>query len=247
MFHYQRRDELPPSLVGHPAPERIKDTTIGLPSIKSCLSDILDNLVPENHWPISPGAPGERQQCHRSVPNISNNYSQAICPTRKKDPERSFHGADPENTQQSPRKKPKYMAAAHPQLPIQPKLASSILPEENHYFDSSQFLASKSNYECIVEGTGSKLGLAYPDHLLTGLDAKRVSHKNAEKDRRDRLSRALQALSELIADNEAESNNSDIVSEVVSLYKEQHGNKVATVEAAVQYIKGLRKELKSEY
>src|SRR5689334_21029980 len=62
----------------------------------------------------------------------------------------------------------------------------------------SDHLTSKSNYQCIVEGKNSQLGLSYPEHLSTNLVSKRTSHSAAEKRRRDRLRNALWDMAKLL-------------------------------------------------
>ena len=58
-------------------------------------------------------------------------------------------------------------------------------------------LASKSNYQNILEGTHLP-GVTYPDSLSTGLTSKRTSHKVAEQGRRNRINDALKEMQALI-------------------------------------------------
>jgi hypothetical protein len=90
----------------------------------------------------------------------------------------------------------------------------------------SQLLASKSNYQTILEGTHSKLGLSYPEHLSADLASKKTSHKLAEQGRRNRINTALQELARLIAPTAEEAAMS----------------KATTVENAIVYIRKLREE-----
>lgn len=93
--------------------------------------------------------------------------------------------------------------------------------------DLSQVLASKSNYQNILEGRHNELGLQYPVQLSNDVTSKRTSHKIAEQGRRNRINRALSELAELIS--------TDIPS----------NSKASTVENAIEYIKKLQNELKS--
>lgn len=115
-------------------------------------------------------------------------------------------------------------------------------------------LASKSNYQHILEGTHVP-GVTYPDSLSTNLTQKRTSHKIAEQGRRNRINTALQEMQNLLppklfdrkggstaaspsddvgAKDEAESNGKGGTQGL--------GNsKAAIVESAIEYIKFLKK------
>jgi hypothetical protein len=58
---------------------------------------------------------------------------------------------------------------------------------------ASLLLASKSNYQNILEGTHLP-GVSYPTELSTNLTSKRTSHKIAEQGRRNRINSALQEI-----------------------------------------------------
>ena len=82
-----------------------------------------------------------------------------------------------------------------------PALAPRISPllAPNVHSDSHAFLlASKSNYQNIVEGNTAQLGLSYPEHLSTNLTSKRTSHKIAEQGRRNRINNALAEMAGLL-------------------------------------------------
>lgn len=98
-------------------------------------------------------------------------------------------------------------------------------------------LASKSNYQNILDGT-TVPGVVYPTSLSTNLTSKRTSHKIAEQGRRNRINTALQEMQALLPlsqqvkegkspETSAQSNNS----------------KAAKVESAIGYIKELQKEV----
>jgi hypothetical protein len=99
---------------------------------------------------------------------------------------------------------------------------------------SALLLASKSNYQNIVEGNHSHLGLQYPEHLSTNLTSKRTSHKIAEQGRRNRINNALAEMASLLpppATANCEGGG-----------KEQT-SKASTVELAIDYIRALKTEL----
>src|SRR5436305_12213546 len=65
---------------------------------------------------------------------------------------------------------------------------------------SALLLASKSNYQNILEGTHLP-GVMYPEALSTNLTSKRTSHKIAEQGRRNRINSALQEIAKLLPNN----------------------------------------------
>lgn len=124
---------------------------------------------------------------------------------------------------------PSISPAIRPRL--SPGTSPTIAPERVAIYpssgkdDLSALLASKSNYQNIVEGKHSQLGLQYPEQLSAELTSKRTSHKLAEQGRRNRINVALQELADLVAPNAAVN------------------SKANTVETAIKYIKRLQAEL----
>jgi hypothetical protein len=55
---------------------------------------------------------------------------------------------------------------------------------------SALYLASKSNYQNILEGTHLP-GVSYPEALAENLSSKRTSHKIAEQGRRNRINTGM--------------------------------------------------------
>ncbi|KAJ2329958.1 hypothetical protein IWW51_000272 [Coemansia sp. RSA 2702] len=55
-------------------------------------------------------------------------------------------------------------------------------------------LATKSNYQNIMEGNSEALGLTYRTEFKSGLERRRTNHKNAEQKRRDSLKLCFQDL-----------------------------------------------------
>jgi hypothetical protein len=120
---------------------------------------------------------------------------------------------------------------------------------------SSHLLASKSNYQCIIEGKTSELGLSYPDQLLTNLITKRTYHSVAERGRRNRMNKALQEMAKLLprdsctdGANDNNATNSRAVGinssgSVSGRAGDQMNSKASTVEMAIEYIKSLQKGL----
>ncbi|KAF3285487.1 hypothetical protein TWF970_010536 [Orbilia oligospora] len=122
---------------------------------------------------------------------------------------------------------------------LQPRISPSIkplLPEGLSASQSALILASKSNYEHIVSGNHSQLGLSYPEHLATNLTHKRTSHKIAEQGRRNRINNALAEIASLLP-RKAPEKISDAANNA------QPGSKASTVELAIEYIKELKTTL----
>lgn len=59
------------------------------------------------------------------------------------------------------------------------------------------YLASKSNYQHILDGTLPS-GVSYPETLAENLSSKRTNHKLAEQGRRNRINNALKEIEALI-------------------------------------------------
>jgi hypothetical protein len=59
-------------------------------------------------------------------------------------------------------------------------------------------LVSRSNYQHIVGGNYSQLGLSYPNNLTMTLNSKRSNHNAAEQGQRNRIKTALQELAQTV-------------------------------------------------
>ena len=81
---------------------------------------------------------------------------------------------------------------------IKPLLPGSGELDES---DASLLLASKSNYQNILEGNRVP-GVTYPSELSSNLTSKRTSHKIAEQGRRNRINSAIQLMATLIPDSQ---------------------------------------------
>ncbi|KAK7556754.1 hypothetical protein IWX49DRAFT_623224 [Phyllosticta citricarpa] len=143
----------------------------------------------------------------------------------------------------SPALRPKISPSIKPLLPD----GAAKMTEETH----ALLLASKSNYQNILEGTHVP-GVSYPEDLSTNLTSKRTSHKLAEQGRRNRINLALQELQSLIpspgiqpkdAAKTSAANASASPEAENSQKKEerQSNSKASTVENAIDYIKLLKK------
>ncbi|KAJ1914677.1 hypothetical protein H4219_004677 [Mycoemilia scoparia] len=68
----------------------------------------------------------------------------------------------------------------------------SLTPQDPNHVISR--LATKSNYQNILEGKTDELGLNYKFDLFSGLEQRRTSHKHAEQKRRDSLKQSFEQL-----------------------------------------------------
>jgi hypothetical protein len=119
---------------------------------------------------------------------------------------------------------------------------------------SALYLASKSNYQHILEGTLLP-GVSYPDTLAENLSSKRTNHKLAEQGRRNRINSALKEIESLLPSSytQDKTKEKDSTTETggangSTKSAEKSGStqtisKASTVEMAIDYIKALRKEL----
>ena len=116
---------------------------------------------------------------------------------------------------------------------------------------SALYLASKSNYQNIIDGTHLP-GVSYPEALAENLSSKRTSHKIAEQGRRNRINLALKEIEALLPPaitggggkkernpSTPEDDNGDKSASSI-----QGASKASTVEMAIVYIRSLQAELK---
>lgn len=115
---------------------------------------------------------------------------------------------------------------------------------------SALLLASKSNYQNILEGTHLP-GVTYPEALSTNLTSKRTSHKIAEQGRRNRINTALQEIASLLppptpgTGGGVSSQLAGVANIIMTGTAAQQSNsKASTVELAIEYIKSLQAELR---
>jgi len=119
---------------------------------------------------------------------------------------------------------------------------------------ASLLLASKSNYQNILEGTHLP-GVSYPTELSTNLTSKRTSHKIAEQGRRNRINSALQEIATLLPKNcgkdsggdksgsGADGEKDDGIDGANKPGGQSANSKASTVELAIEYIKQLKREV----
>ncbi|KAI6244656.1 Phosphorus acquisition-controlling protein [Erysiphe necator] len=115
---------------------------------------------------------------------------------------------------------------------------------------ASLILASKSNYQNILDGTYFP-GITYSPELSANLTSKRTSHKIAEQGRRNRMNSALQEMASLLPydqnkNRRCEKNkNGETVGSEKSIkgISQNMNSKARTVERAISYIRHLKSQL----
>ncbi|KAI1376316.1 helix-loop-helix DNA-binding domain-containing protein [Hypoxylon crocopeplum] len=139
----------------------------------------------------------------------------------------------------SPALRPKISPNIKPLLPGTPGMSAED--------SASRLLASKSNYQNILEGN-TVPGVSYPSELSTNLTSKRTSHKIAEQGRRNRINSALQEIATLLprsvtkdlSEGDGEGGNGD---KKDGKQASTPNSKASTVEQAIIYIKQLQQEI----
>jgi hypothetical protein len=142
----------------------------------------------------------------------------------------------------SPALRPKISPNIKPLLPGTPGMSAEDT--------ASRLLASKSNYQNIIEGN-TVPGVSYPTELSTNLTSKRTSHKIAEQGRRNRINQALQEIGTLlpksvakeIKGDDADSPDGDKMDKKDGKAASTPNSKASTVEMAIIYIKQLQQEV----
>ncbi|KAJ0121693.1 phosphorus acquisition-controlling protein [Diaporthe amygdali] len=218
-----------------------------------------------NLAPLSTQSPQIRSPAPETAPGTASSFQPLPSPIFAKPGAAASASQSPQLTPGSsattpnPRKTPQLaprsgkkrasISSSHVSPALRPRISPSIkplLPGGLRAEDSaSQLLASKSNYQNILEGNMVP-GVSYPSELSTNLTSKRTSHKIAEQGRRNRINSALQEIATLLPggvipegkDSGAESGDK----------KDSKGgggpnSKASTVELAIDYIKLLKQQV----
>ena len=145
----------------------------------------------------------------------------------------------------SPALRPKISPSITPLAPASGTGMPHLSAETN-----ALYLASKSNYQNIIDGTHLP-GVSYPEALAENLSSKRTSHKIAEQGRRNRINLALKEIEALLPpaisggggkkERTPTTPENDDGDKSGSL---QGASKASTVEMAIIYIRSLQAELK---
>ncbi|KAL3423723.1 helix-loop-helix DNA-binding domain-containing protein [Phlyctema vagabunda] len=144
------------------------------------------------------------------------------------------------------------VSSVHASPALRPRVSPSIKPllpggGSVSTDTASLLLASKSNYQNILEGTHLP-GVSYPSELSTNLTSKRTSHKIAEQGRRNRINSALQEIATLLPkvagkDSGCEKSGDGGDQGESKCGGQSASSKASTVEQAIEYIKQLQTEV----
>lgn len=171
-------------------------------------------------------------------------------------------------------KKRQSLSVAQPSPQLRPKISPNVQPlsrandgkwlsfrGKEHYANcqtpaapndnSAMYLASKSNYQHILDGTHLP-GVTYPETLAENLTSKRTNHKLAEQGRRNRINNALKEIETLVPQDFANARNAKEAAERradgIDKEKEKAASqaisKASAVEMAIDYIRSLQHELR---
>ncbi|KKK16085.1 hypothetical protein ARAM_000709 [Aspergillus rambellii] len=210
--------------------------------IDTSMASISSPSIVPHADPKSAPLPGSFAPSPRAVPMLSPS---GAVPSRKSDtPKLGPMG-----------RKRQSLSSSHPSPSLRPKISPNIQPlvrgDGLSGETSALYLASKSNYQHILDGTLLP-GVSYPETLAENLSSKRTNHKLAEQGRRNRINNALKEIEALIPPAFVQmKNNKDSSSpcngKPGDKEKEKSGNqpisKASTVEMAIDYIKSLKWEL----
>ena len=155
------------------------------------------------------------------------------------------------SSQPSPALRPRTSPSIKPLLPeggTSDPLTTSAIPADAitasvNAEASALLLASKSNYQNIIEGTHLP-GVSYPETLSENLSSKRTSHKLAEQGRRNRINTALQEIAGLLPASKTTQSSGGGGGDAGGAQGTPNSSKASTVEMAIDYIKALQAELK---
>ncbi|KAI0482290.1 helix-loop-helix DNA-binding domain-containing protein [Xylariaceae sp. FL0804] len=247
-------------------------TTVGPSPAGQINQDVLDNLeLPE---PVSLSKPSKPQRISPNIQPArplsaglekggSASFQPIPSPTIPSNPQAASAGPSPQitpraatpNSRKTPvlapktgRKRASIVGTSSPAL--LPRISPSIKPllpgtpalasEDT----ASLLLASKSNYQRILEGN-TMPGVTYPSELSTNLTSKRTSHKIAEQGRRQRINSALEEIGALLPKDAlkdaGEGSGDSCGGDKKNGNKSSNPNsKASTVELAIDYIKQLQ-------
>lgn len=201
----------------------------------SALQPLPSPLFPKPSRPASSSQSPQLTPKSSSIPNSRKTPLLAPRGSKKRSSISSVHV--------SPALRPRISPNIKPLLPGH----SSMSAEDT----ASRLLASKSNYQNILEGN-TVPGVSYPMELSTNLTSKRTSHKIAEQGRRNRINSALHEIATLLPksvtkDMNLKSDDGDSQDGDKSDKKDKQANgpnsKASTVEMAIVYIKQLQQEV----
>ncbi|KAJ3277048.1 hypothetical protein HDV01_000100 [Terramyces sp. JEL0728] len=156
----------------------------------------------------------------------SNSGTPKIAPVTPSQLMQLNSGSQSEFCKPEPGKKPsrkKSTANLKPLLPFVQD-ASNAIP------NTAQVLAYKSNYQTLLEGQGEHIGVGKDSQLASGVKHRKISHKEAEQQRRDKLKHAFK-----------------VVKAILPPMKDKNPSKVMVLKKAKEYILDIAHDKEQQY
>jgi hypothetical protein len=135
---------------------------------------------------------------------------------------------------------------------LQPGPSTTATKSVHSFEDAEKILATKSNYQNLMEGKAAALGIAFSTQIKSGLEVRRTAHKAAEQKRRDSLKEWFDRLRKEVEDGYVK-RQSSLMSQVIKaqrLEDEEEGidsmkplSKVLLLQYAYEYISSLKETL----
>lgn len=147
------------------------------------------NTTPHHPTPPSPLSLHSRGSKTRSSSSLKEKSTTASSRLSKKQRRESTEAKSSTNIHASPRALKPLLISPTLNPGLKP-LPSSIVPPRaavHSVEDAERILATRSNYQNLMEGKGAALGIAFSTQIKSGLEVRRTAHKAAEQKRRDSL------------------------------------------------------------
>lgn len=147
------------------------------------------NTTTHHPAPLSPLALHPRGTKTRSSSSLKEKSTAASSRLSKKQRRESTETKSSTNVHASPRALKPLLISPTLNPGLKP-LPSSIVPPRaavHSVEDAERILATRSNYQNLMEGKGAALGIAFSTQIKSGLEVRRTAHKAAEQKRRDSL------------------------------------------------------------
>lgn len=120
--------------------------------------------------------------------------------------------------------------------------------------DAEHILATRSNYQNLMEGKGAALGIAFQTQIKSGIEVRRTAHKAAEQKRRDSLKEWFDRLRREVEEGYVKRQKS-LMSQVMEAQQEEGESgdatmkplsKVLLLQYAYEYITSLKSTLEEK-
>lgn len=157
----------------------------------------------------------------------------------------------PRRHKKKPKKQREDTAKASPRT-LKPLLISPTLQPGAE--NAEHILATRSNYQNVMEGKAAALGIAFTTQIKSGLEVRRTAHKAAEQKRRDSLKECFERLRVEVEEGYVKRQHS-LLSQLIEEQQAEQGedgddektmkplSKVLLLQYAYEYIMSLKSTL----